>query len=162
MQPETDEDVIFWENLHAGRFTLQRCEDCAGHQFPPGPTCWRCGSVRLSWTNVSPGTEATVYSWTVLHKSFMKFAEMTPYMVVLGDLEDYPGVRILARLEESTPAPIAIGAKLRLAWGVRDGGERYYGWLRAAAARSADSGADGAGASDRNSSARAGAASYPK
>ena len=162
MQPETDEDVVFWDNLRAGRFTLQRCEECAAYQFPPGPTCWRCGGAHLSWTSVAAEMEAVVYSWTVLHKSFMKFAEMTPYMVVLGELADYPGVRILARLEESHTQPIAIGAKLRLTWGIRDGGEPYYGWSRAPAAKSAGNGADAAGASDRNSSAHAGAASYPK
>ena len=162
MQPESDEDALFWDSLRAGRFTVQRCDDCAGYQFPPGPSCWRCSSLQLSRPSLPVESDAVVYSWTVLHKSFMKFTEMTPYMVVIGELADYPGVRILARLEETNPSPIAIGAQLRLAFGVRDDGEPYYAWLRAAAAKLTDSGGDAAGASDRNSSARAGAASYPK
>lgn len=51
-----------WRAASEGRLELQMCSECGTHRYPPGATCWRCGS--LEWqSSVLPGT-GTIYSYS--------------------------------------------------------------------------------------------------
>ena len=124
-----NEDKRFWDGVAEGSFALQLCKECGKHQFPPGPTCWRCGGDDLEWHALEGEIRGTVYTWTVVHRSFMEFKDQVPYTVVIADLDAIPEVRILARLmDEGDGKPSAIGAPVRLRIG-KDAQDRpTYGW----------------------------------
>jgi uncharacterized OB-fold protein len=124
--PLIDETVEFRRRLAAGTFCLQRCESCGTLHFPPGPSCWRCGSIELTWVPVADGS-ATVRSMTTCFRSFMSFADQVPYTVVLGELNSYPGVRVIARLETESDV-IAIGSRVMLTWHSPCGAPASYHW----------------------------------
>jgi uncharacterized OB-fold protein len=123
-----DEDAQFWAALGEGRFTVQHCTRCDVRLFPPGPTCWHCGGAELTWDTLDDDARGTVYSWTQCHKSYMHFAELVPYTIVIGELADGSGIRVVGRLLEEPSAPVAIGDALRLRCAVDALGQPSYGW----------------------------------
>lgn len=43
----------FYEGLDAGKFVAMRCPDCGAVQFPPLPTCGKCGCFDMEWDEIS-------------------------------------------------------------------------------------------------------------
>jgi uncharacterized OB-fold protein len=104
----------FWGALDDGHFTLQRCDGCGLHRFPPISMCPRCHSVDFQWVDVAG--RAALWSWTVVHRPPKpEFADAVPYCLGVGQLEEGPLVlaRIGAAPLEGDERP-AIGTPLRL------------------------------------------------
>jgi uncharacterized OB-fold protein len=87
----------FWSGTDNGELRVKRCDDCMRHHWPPRLGCPYCGSGRLEWVAVSPKGE--VFSWTVVHRSQTPgFETETPYAVVLVELSNARGVRMIGDL----------------------------------------------------------------
>jgi len=132
----TDEDRFFWNELAEGRFAIQRCANCHAALFPPGPACWHCASHDLTWETLASRPSATVYSWTICYTSYMDFAALVPYTIAIGELDDVPGIRVVARVLHSPAAdaparPLAIGDRLELRIEPGVDGRPSYGWVAA-------------------------------
>lgn len=98
--------VAYAEQLQAGRFRIQHCEDCRRHVFYPRVICPHCASDRLRW--VEPAGTGTVYSTTVVRRSDEKGGS---YNVALIDLDE--GVRLMSRVEGLSPEAVRIGLRVR-------------------------------------------------
>lgn len=114
----------FWSALDDGRFTVQRCEGCGLHRFPPISMCPRCHVAAFRW--VAASGRATLWSWTVVHRPPKpEFAGAVPFCLGVGKLEEGP--LVLARVGA---APLggagrpAIGTPLRLVTDPGAPGER--------------------------------------
>lgn len=84
----------YFEGLAEGLLMIQRCEPCGLQQFPPRAICTRCGSRELRFEPASG--YGIIYAMSVMHRpSEPAFAESTPYVVALVDLDE--GVRVMAR-----------------------------------------------------------------
>ena len=69
----------------------------AAYHWPPRLGCPYCGSGKVDWVAVRPRGE--VFSWTVIHRSQTPgFETETPYAVVLVELNDAEGVRMIGNL----------------------------------------------------------------
>jgi uncharacterized OB-fold protein len=113
--PET---VPFWEGVAARELRLQRCDACARAVFFPRVLCPHCHSEDLSWFRAA-GT-GTVYSYTVVRRTWGAFADQVPYTVALIDLDEGP--RMLSQIVGDSPA--GIGARVEVVFtdlGVEDG-----------------------------------------
>lgn len=87
----------FWHGTAKGELHAKRCADCGRYQWPPRLGCPYCGSGKVDWVAVSPHGE--VFSWTVIHRSQTPgFETETPYAVVLVELNDASGVRMIGNL----------------------------------------------------------------
>jgi uncharacterized OB-fold protein len=85
----------FFEGAARGELVLRRCDDCDAVLHVPRMYCRHCRSWNGSWRAVSG--DATLYSWTVVvHQVHPAYA--TPYTVVLVDLDEVPGTRLVGRL----------------------------------------------------------------
>jgi uncharacterized OB-fold protein len=94
-KPVVDNDSQpFWEGLNRNELMIQQCEDCKQHIFYPRFLCPNCFSEQVTWTNASGLGE--IYSYTVVHKAFGPFAEQTPYVVGIVELDE--GVRMMTRI----------------------------------------------------------------
>jgi uncharacterized protein len=84
----------FFAGAARGELVIRVCS-CGEVSHLPVARCSRCGSFDGSWEKVSG--RARVSSWTVIeqqvHESFL-----APYTVVLVELEDRAGVRLLGHL----------------------------------------------------------------
>ena len=85
----------YWRAAAGGRIVVGSCTQCASLLHLPRPYCHVCGSADVGWTETS-GT-GTLYSWTLVeHQVHPLFP--VPYAVLLVELDDAPGVRLVARL----------------------------------------------------------------
>lgn len=96
--PEPDELTRFyWEAAAEHRLVLQRCQACSMAQYPPEICCVHCQADELEPAEFSG--RGTIYSYSVVERPLHAgFVDVVPYVVVLVELAEQPGLRILANL----------------------------------------------------------------
>lgn len=107
----------FWDAARAHRLVVQRCGACGTWQHPPQTRCHRCGaSDRLAWTPVSG--DARVVTWTRVKQGLVAgFDDVLPYVVLVVELAEQPGLFLLSDLPESDPCLsdcLRVGAPMRV------------------------------------------------
>jgi uncharacterized protein len=85
----------FFEAAARGELVMYRCSGCETVLHVPRKYCRHCGSWDGSWLPVRG--RATLYSWTVVTHQVHP-AYPTPYTVVLVDLDDLPGARLVGNV----------------------------------------------------------------
>lgn len=106
----------FWDAAARGVLVIQRCGACRAWQHPPGARCHRCGdSRRLEWTPASG--EARTVAWTTTHQGLVAgFEAAVPYVNVVVELVEQPGLYLLTDLpgdDPALPAALRVGAPMR-------------------------------------------------
>ena len=99
-QPDLDTEE-FWEGCKRHELLVQRCKECGMYRFPPRPMCHSCNGTEVEWVKVSG--KGKVYSWIVVRESPSRpvqpgFAGDRPYAVVLVEIPDAAGIRILSNI----------------------------------------------------------------
>lgn len=97
--PDVDDEVAapFWLGAREGRLLIQHCGACDTPRFPPRLFCGRCGSNRIEWKR-SAG-QGRIWSWVIAHgPTLPAFADRVPYPVVVVELDDMPGIRLVGNL----------------------------------------------------------------
>ena len=123
--PATDDphDAPFWSAALRSELVVQSCDKCARLRFPPRPMCPHCQSFAHQWRVLSGA--ATVWSYAKPSSPLLPaFEALTPYVVVLAQIDEDPSIRIIGNLVASTEsgitgvddARLAIGAPLRVAF----------------------------------------------
>jgi uncharacterized OB-fold protein len=105
-------DRPHWEGLRAGVLRIQRCTQCAQWVWAPRPLCPHCHSWELEWPAVDP--RGTVFSWTRTWQPFSPAVSgHLPYVVVLVELDDAGGRRVLGALTHADGVDPRIGQPVR-------------------------------------------------
>ena len=119
----------FWDALARHEFALPRCDECGDYNWVPYPACRSCLSERQTWTPVSG--DATVFSFTVVHRGPGAFDADVPYVLTLGQLVEQPrACNVLAVLERVDPANVRIGMPIRIGYvDIPDEGVTMYRWV---------------------------------
>jgi uncharacterized OB-fold protein len=87
---EDIENRTYFGHCAQGRYHLQRCSACSLLRYPPGPSCYWCGSPESHWDPVSP--TGTVHSYTEVHHAIQPgFKAYAPYAVLIVDLDEQRG-----------------------------------------------------------------------
>lgn len=105
--PDVDDEVAapFWLGALGGRLLVQSCGACGTPRFPPRPFCGACRSNRTEWKQ-SAG-RGRIWSWVIAHgPTLPAFADRVPYPVVVVELDDMPGIRLVGNLVAEPGAPI--------------------------------------------------------
>jgi uncharacterized OB-fold protein len=126
----------FWEGTDKGELRVKRCGDCGRCHWPPRLGCPYCGSGELAWVAVSPKGE--VFSWTIVHRSQTPgFETATPYAVVLVELSEAKGVRMIGNLVNCAPDKLKAGLVVEAVFTPSvDGSVKLVNWQPAAGAQS--------------------------
>ena len=112
-----------WFTDFAGRIadgepTYRACEECGETALPPRTVCPECGTRTLEERSLSE--TATVSASTTIFSSIPKYADETPYTIVVATFEE--GVRLTGQLREADDIDrgeaVTVGAE-----------ERDHGWL---------------------------------
>jgi uncharacterized protein len=127
LTPVTDPDgAPFWRYAAQGELRVQACADCGEPRFPPRPCCPHCQSFASEWRPVSG--RGRIWSYVVPHPPLLAdYAALSPYNVVVVELEDAPRIRLVGNVVTHAGAPldslpvdrIRIGARVQV---VFDGG----------------------------------------
>ena len=93
----------FWEAARRHELVVQRCGACGAWQHPPGTRCHRCGATdRLGFEPV--GGEARIVSWTRVHQGLVAgFEDVVPYVNVVVELVEQPGLYMVTDLPGDRP-----------------------------------------------------------
>ena len=102
----------YWEGLRQNRLLVQRCKQCGTWQFGPEWICHRCHAFDPAWVEVAPS--GRIFSWErVWHPVHAALKEHGPYLVVLVELPQAGGVRMLGNLLGDPMQEVTIGAEVR-------------------------------------------------
>ncbi len=97
---------FFWEAAADHRLVLQRCRACHEMQYPPEICCVHCQAE--DFDAVETTGRGVIYSYSVVDRPLHAgFIDALPYVVVLVELDDQPGLRILTNLVD-----VPAGTKL--------------------------------------------------
>jgi uncharacterized OB-fold protein len=119
----------FWDALARHEFRVPRCEDCGDYNWVPYPACRSCLSEHQVWTPVSG--DATVFSFTVVHRGPGAFGADVPYVMALGQLVEQPrACNVLANLVGCAPDDVTIGMPVQIGYlDIPSEGVTMYQWL---------------------------------
>ena len=100
--------AFFWEYAKRHQLAIQRCDHCLRYQHWPTPVCRNCSSFELSPSVVSG--RGTLYSYTVAMQSFHPyFDDRIPLILAVIELDEQPGLKLVANLVECTEETVQIG-----------------------------------------------------
>jgi hypothetical protein len=69
----------------------------------------------VEWVEL-PGT-GVIFTFTVTRKALLPaLAELVPYITVVVDIDDAPGVRLVSQLVGQDPDTVSIGQKVEVVW----------------------------------------------
>lgn len=105
----------FWEGLQRHEFLVPKCADCGDYNWIPYPACRSCLSENQEWTQVSG--DATVYSFTIVHRGHGPFNEEAPYALVMAKLVEEPRACIvLGNTREIANEDLHVGMPVRIVY----------------------------------------------
>ena len=118
--PPNETTRFFWDAAREHRLVIQRCDGCAFYIHWPEVCCPRCGSERLSASEVSG--RGTVYTFTIVQHVFHPgFAADVPYSLALIELEEQPGLRVVANIVDCPNDAVRIGMPVEVTFEDREG-----------------------------------------
>lgn len=98
----------YWEGCRRHEILIQKCGDCGAYRWYPKPMCPQCNSFNVEWTKVR-GT-GNIFSYTICYRPFGDvWKDSIPYTVVIVELDDVTGVRLMADLIDCKPDDVRIG-----------------------------------------------------
>ncbi|GAF48889.1 Zn-ribbon domain-containing OB-fold protein [Rhodococcus wratislaviensis] len=105
----------FWEAAASHHLKAPRCTSCQEFRFPPAPVCWNCRASEVDWVEL-PGT-GVIFTFTVTRKPLLPaLSDVVPYVTVVVDVDEAPGVRLVAQLVGQDPETVQIGQSVRVEW----------------------------------------------
>ena len=96
--PRTDDRDTggFWAAAADGRLAVRVCSSCRAVLHLPRAYCHHCGTWSEHWVEVDG--RGRLYTWTTVeHQVHPAFP--VPYTIVLVELDDLPGTRLVGYLE---------------------------------------------------------------
>lgn len=96
----------FWEGVKRRELVFQRCGKCREWLHPPRPMCHKCKSFDLRWEKSSG--KGTIYSFVVFTREVNPLY-MVPFEVVLVEMDNEKGVRLIANMLDTKPEELSIG-----------------------------------------------------
>jgi uncharacterized OB-fold protein len=102
----------YWTGLRQNRLLVQRCSHCETWQFGPEWICHRCHAFDPEWIEIEP--RGRIFSWErVWHPSHAALNQHGPYLVVLVEIPQAGGVRMVGNLLGDPLQEVLIGADVK-------------------------------------------------
>lgn len=97
-------DAEFWSGTAVSELRIQRCSTCCMWRWGPEPLCHNCHSFHYSFEKTDP--TGVIYSWALVsHGAHPAFKDSRPYYIVLVELPEAGGVRVVGNYPESSSPP---------------------------------------------------------
>jgi uncharacterized protein len=91
------EAAPFFHAAARGELRIQTCTGCGRRRFPPRPMCPWCHSLDSEWRLQS--RRGRIWSFAVPHPPLLPaFVDEAPYVVVVVELEEDPGIRLVGNI----------------------------------------------------------------
>jgi uncharacterized protein len=101
----------FWSAASERRLVFPQCPTCRSFQWYPRPKCPQCGGTEYGWAQVADN--ARIFSWTVVRRAlYMPLRPIAPYVPVILEFDDAPGVRLVSRWLHSDATGLVVGGEV--------------------------------------------------
>jgi uncharacterized protein len=111
----------YWEAAYDARLAIQRCARCRRWYHPPVLACPQCRSRDLAFENV--GGRGTIHQRVIVHQTKLEgFEASTPYSAATIELDEQPGLYVVANLVDCRPGEVEIGQRVRVVFEPDDRG----------------------------------------
>lgn len=101
----------YWREIpQRYRLEAARCTSCGEIAYPPRLLCPKCRSRQFETIRLND--EGAILSFTVIRVGPSQFADQTPYVVGIVELDG--GVRITSQIVDCDPETLAVGQRMRL------------------------------------------------
>ena len=118
-------DKPYWDAARRGVLMVQRCGACGTWQWGPEWICHKCLSFDMRWTEVKG--RGCIYSWErPWHPVHPALKDQGPYIVVLVELPEAGGVRMLGNLLGDPRQDVRIGAEVEAVFEPHDDAKPPY------------------------------------
>ncbi|MEX1006626.1 MAG: Zn-ribbon domain-containing OB-fold protein [Acidimicrobiia bacterium] len=108
-----DVTAFYWRGAAEGELLVLRCAACGYLSHPPDVSCARCGAVALDPVEMSG--LGSVYSFAIVRQTYdPAFLPEVPYVVALVELDEQPGLLLLANIVEIEPELVEIGMRVEV------------------------------------------------
>ena len=105
----------FWAACADRRLLIPRCSACGMYQSPPRLSCRSCRGETFDW--VESLGNGQIYTFTIAHHPASDaLREQVPYAVVVVELDDCVGARLVSNLVDADAGAIAVGKAVSLKW----------------------------------------------
>jgi uncharacterized protein len=112
-RPITDTDSeSWWAAIQDGRLMINHCASCRRSSLYVRPFCPHCWSEDVQL--VAARGRGHLYTWSVVHQNAAPFAERTPYIVAMVDLDEGP--RIMTTIEDCPADALRAGLPLEVSF----------------------------------------------
>ncbi|WP_158937336.1 Zn-ribbon domain-containing OB-fold protein [Burkholderia sp. S171] len=109
------EDAPFWQACQDQQLKIRFCDNCSRHFHPPLPSCPRCGSMHVSWRELSGN--GTIFTYSVgYHAVHPALKGHPPYNVSVVLLDDADDVRLVTNIVDVPPDELSIGMPVTVCW----------------------------------------------
>ncbi len=108
-------DGPFWEGCREHKLMIQRCTKCGTLRHSPDVICYKCLSFDYDWKQVSG--KGKVWSYiNCVYPAHPALKEFGPYNVVLVELDDADGIRMVGNLVNTPFEEIKAGMPVEVYW----------------------------------------------
>ena len=115
----------YWAGTRQNKLMVQKCRGCGAWQWGPEWVCHRCHSFDLGWEEVKG--RGVIYSYQKPHHPVHSaLAGHGPYIIVLVELPDFGGIRMVGNLLGDPAQTVTIGAAVEAVFEPHDGAEPPY------------------------------------
>jgi hypothetical protein len=105
----------YWNAANQERLVMQQCNACHKFRWTPAPVCTFCGDDQFDWAPLSG--KGKIVTWTVItHPIHPAAVNKVPYVVVIVELDEQPGLRITSNLVDVGQDDIAFDATVEVAF----------------------------------------------
>lgn len=113
-QPDAVSEA-FWAGCAERRLLVQHCLSCGTFQSPARLLCRSCRGGEFEWLE-SRG-RGRIYTYTIVHHpGSPALREQVPYVIVVAQLDDCGGARLISNLVGDDAAEVVVGRPVRLLW----------------------------------------------
>lgn len=114
----------YWHGTRAHQLLVQRCTARGTWRWGPEWICFACRSLETEWLPVEPN--GTVFSWErVWHPVHPALSNAVPYTVVLVELPQAGGIRMVGNLVGDPLQHVAAGDAVRAVFEDHDDDQPY-------------------------------------
>jgi uncharacterized protein len=105
----------FWDFCQKRQLKFQFCNKCHEPRHPPVPLCPNCQSSEHGWRDAPE--IGRIYTYTIVHyASHPDVSDHLPYVVILVEFPEMPGVRLVSNLLSVSAENVKIGMNVQLHW----------------------------------------------
>ena len=110
-----EQSAAYWEAAAEHVLTAARCSNCRMFSLPPDVVCPHCGTTSPDFAFEPVSGRGAVRAWTVVRQSFLPGFDV-PFVLVDVELDDQRELRLIGRLVDGVDAPLALGARVVVAF----------------------------------------------